>query len=128
VSELKKIVLIDDEKAIQTLAKMALEKLSGFEVVTYDSGKEAIANIVTQNPDLILLDVIMPEMEGPEVLSHLRELKELDNTPVFFVTGKNSEDEKKELLILGADDVISKPFDPMKLASLIKEKYNEFKK
>lgn len=128
MSELKKIVLIDDEKAIQTLAKMALEKLAGFEVITYDSGKEAIANIATQKPDLILLDVIMPEMEGPEVLTHLRKMNELEDTPIFFVTGKNNEEEKNELLSLGANDVIAKPFDPMKLGKVIKEKYDEVKK
>ncbi len=124
MSELKKIVMIDDEKAIQILAKMALEKVAGFEVTVFDSGAQALSEIKNVIPDLILLDVIMPEMEGPEVFVELRKIEELNKVPIFFMTGKNGEDEIKLLLATGVNDIVNKPFDPLKLGAQIKEKYD----
>lgn len=122
---LKKIVMIDDEKSIQVLAKMALEKIGGFEVIAYDSGPEAIDNILNDKPDLILLDVIMPTMDGPEVFKKLKEIDGVKDIPLFFMTGKSLDSEKDELMNLGADGIVPKPFDPMNLSKTIEAMYGE---
>lgn len=126
MKELKKILLVDDEKSIQMLAKMVLEKIGGFEVDIFSSGLEALESISENKiPDLILLDVVMPEMDGTEVIKRIKSHYLLTKTPVFFLTGKNSESEIQNLLKLGACEVISKPFDPQLLSEEIRNKFNK---
>ncbi len=116
---LKRILYVEDELDIQAIAIVSLESIGGFELQVCSSGKDALNKAVAFAPDLLLLDVMMPELDGPNTLKALWQFKELENTPVIFMTAKVQPDEVKFLLDLGALDVISKPFDPMTLAEQI---------
>jgi CheY-like chemotaxis protein len=120
MSELKRILYVEDEPDIQAVAKIALEAVGGFELKVFSSGEEALANAVSYAPDLLLLDVMMPGMDGPTTLKALKELPELANTPAIFMTAKVQPAEVAEYKALGALDVIAKPFDPMTLSENIK--------
>ena len=118
---LTKILHIEDEPDIQEVAKMALEAVGGFTVKTCGSGSEALAVAQDYNPDLFLLDVMMPEMDGPTTFLKLRELPGLENTPGVFMTAKVMESEVRRFLELGAVGVLPKPFDPMTLSEQLRE-------
>lgn len=120
MSELKRILYVEDEPDIQAVAKIALETVGGFELKVFSSGEEALANAVSYAPDLLLLDVMMPGMDGPTTLKALKELPELADTPAIFMTAKVQPAEVAEYKALGALDVIAKPFDPMTLSENIK--------
>ncbi len=119
--ELRKILYIEDEADIQTIAKIALESVGGFEVLVCGSGAEAIHQAPEFGPDLILLDVMMPGMDGPDTLEALHRLPETKDTPAVFLTAKALPSEVERYKELGALDIIAKPFDPMKLADQVKE-------
>lgn len=119
MAALKKILYVEDEADIQAIAQIALENVGGFELNICSSGQEAIENGPDFKPDLILLDVMMPGMDGPTTLEELRKLPELDSTPVMFMTAKVQPQEVAHFKSLGAIEVIAKPFDPMKLAETI---------
>lgn len=121
MTELKRILYVEDEPDIQAVAKLALEALGGFEVHICSSGKEAMESVLVFSPDLILLDVMMPGMDGPTTLKAMRELPELSQIPVVFMTAKVQPQEIQEYKRLGAIDVIPKPFDPMTLAGVVKQ-------
>lgn len=116
MNALKKILLVDDEPDIGTLGTMALESLGGYQVKTCISGQEALATVASFNPDLILLDVMMPELDGPSTLSRLRDLPAGADIPVVFFTAKTQENDLAQLRQTSALDILSKPFDPMQLA------------
>ena len=120
MSGLQRILHAEDDPSIQAVAKVALEMLGGFQVLACSSGQEALQQVVGFDPQLILLDVMMPGMDGPETLSRLRELIDLSTVPVVFMTAKVQPEEIDELRRLGAQDVIVKPFDPMQLATWIR--------
>jgi two-component system, OmpR family, response regulator len=113
---LERILYVEDDPDIQTIAMMVLETISGYQVLACSSGKDAIAVALEFNPDLILLDVMMPGMDGPETLGELRKLSGLEHTPSVFMTAKVQPQEVAGYLALGAVGVIAKPFDPMTLA------------
>ena len=117
--QLQKILYVEDEPDIQTVAAMALESLGGFELLSCNSGNEALAKAPSFAPDLILLDVMMPEMDGPALLKALRAIPELVSTPVVFMTRKVQRQEIAHYRSLGALDVIHKPFDPMTLTDQV---------
>jgi len=117
---LSKILYVEDEPDIQAVARLALEALGGFVVETASSGKQAIAAAPAFAPDLILLDVMMPGMDGPATLKALRGLPAIAKTPIVFMTAKVQPQEIAGYKSLGAVDVISKPFDPMQLAATIR--------
>ena len=121
MAELKKIMYVEDEPDIQAVAKLALEALGGFQVKICSSGQEALDSVLAFAPDLILLDVMMPGMDGPSTLKALRDLSELSKTPVIFMTAKVQPQELLQYKSLGAVDVIPKPFDPMTLADTVKK-------
>ena len=125
MSELTRILYVEDEPDIQAVAQIALESVGGFTLKTCSSGEEALDNAVDFNPDLILLDVMMPGMDGPSTLEALRKLPELANTPAVFMTAKVQPQEVEQLLSSGAVDVIAKPFDPMTLADNIRDIWNK---
>ena len=125
MSELTRILYVEDEPDIQAVAQIALESVGGFTLKTCSSGEEALENAVDFNPDLILLDVMMPGMDGPSTLEALRKLPELANTPAVFMTAKVQPQEVEQLLSGGAVDVIAKPFDPMTLADNIRDIWNK---
>jgi two-component system, OmpR family, response regulator len=113
---LHRILYVEDEADIRTVAKMALEAVGGFEVIECASGRDALAAAPTARADLILLDVMMPGMDGPDTLRALRALPETAGTPVIFMTAKVQAAEIAQFRALGALDVIAKPFDPMQVS------------
>jgi two-component system, OmpR family, response regulator len=118
---LNKILYVEDDPDIQTVAKMAMEAIGGFTVEACHSGAVAMEVAADFAPDLILLDVMMPGMDGPTTLLALRGIPGLAETPVMFMTAKVMETEVERYLELGALDVIAKPFDPMTLAERIQD-------
>jgi len=118
--KLLSILMIEDEPDIQTIAKLALESIGDFSVEVCSSGQEALDRVVGINPDLILLDVMMPGMDGPTTLKALKKIPDIVDTPVVFMTAKVQPTEVQQYKELGAVDVIPKPFDPMKLADNLK--------
>jgi CheY-like chemotaxis protein len=121
MAALNKILLVEDEPDIQTITQMALEMLGGFQVEVCSCGKDAIAAAPRYAPDLILLDVMMPGLDGPSTLKELRKIPSLARTPIVFVTAKVQRHEIEAYKTLGALDVISKPFDPMTLAANVRQ-------
>lgn len=126
-SPLTRIMHVEDEPDIQEIARMALEMVGGFTVASCDGGQDALAKVGTFRPDLILLDVMMPGMDGPTTLAELRKLPETAATPIVFMTAKVQTHEVARLKELGAADVIEKPFDPMTLADRVTTIWNEIK-
>ena len=117
--KLIRILYVEDEPYIQMVARLALETLGGFTVEVCSSGSEALEKIAGFRPQLILLDVMMPGMDGPTTLGRLRELPDFAATPVVFMTAKVQPREVEGYKQTGAVDVIPKPFDPMTLASTV---------
>jgi len=126
MAELKKILYVEDEADIRTVAEIALDSIGGFTLQICSSGEEAIQHGENFAPDLILLDVMMPGMDGPSTLAALRQIKPLANIPVMFMTGKVQPEEIAHLKSLGATDVIPKPFDPMTLASELNKLWDQY--
>ncbi|PAV47032.1 hypothetical protein CK486_15110 [Pseudomonas sp. HAR-UPW-AIA-41] len=120
MAELKRILHVEDDRSIQAVAKLALETLGGFEVLSCLSGQEALDQVQGFNPDFILLDVMMPGMDGPATLSKLRALVDIEQVPVAFMTAKVQPQEIEQYRQLGAREVIVKPFDPMTLAAQVR--------
>lgn len=112
---LQRILCVEDELDIRKVVRLSLERVGGFTVCLCASGSEALMEAPAFGPDLILLDVMMPEMDGPTTLAALRRVDGLANTPVIFMTAKAQTHEVKRYRALGAVDVIAKPFQPMKL-------------
>lgn len=121
VEKLTRVLYVEDEPDIQTVARLALEMLGGFTVEICSSGSEALEKIAAFGPQLILLDVMMPGMDGPTTLVRLRELPQFVATPAIFMTAKVQPAEVAAYKALGAADVIPKPFDPMTLAAQVSE-------
>ncbi len=117
---LTRILYVEDEPDIQAIARLALETIGGFTVEICGSGSAAVEAAPRFAPDLILLDVMMPGMDGIDTLKALREIPQTVTTPVIFMTAKVQKQEIERYKELGAVDVIPKPFDPMTLATVIK--------
>lgn len=120
MSDLRRILLVEDDPDIQIVARLALTDLAGFDLEVCSSGREALEKAPGFSPDLILLDVMMPELDGPSTLKELRRHSSLDGTPVVFMTAKAQPEEVAEYRSLGALDVIVKPFDPMELGNEVR--------
>jgi two-component system KDP operon response regulator KdpE len=112
----KTILVVDDEPQVVQLIKMNLE-LEGFHVITATNGYEAMEKAIKDMPDLVILDIMMPGIDGFEALKKIREVS---STPVIFLTVKGTELDRVRGLDLGADDYITKPFSPRELVSRIK--------
>ncbi|MCB9641040.1 MAG: response regulator [Myxococcales bacterium] len=119
-SSLERILYVEDEPDIQAIAKLALEAIGQFTVHLCNNGSIALAEAESFAPDLILLDVMMPGMDGPSTLQALRGIPSIAQTPVIFMTAKAQAHEIEQYKALGALDVITKPFDPMKLSQQIR--------
>lgn len=117
--DLKRILMVEDDPDIQTVAQFALEAVGGFNVQVCGDGKRALEQTLAFQPDLILLDVMMPGMDGPAVLKALRANSQMSGTPIIFMTAKVQPQEVAHYKELGALEVISKPFDPMLLSDMI---------
>jgi DNA-binding response OmpR family regulator len=116
---LERILYAEDDADIQQIAILALEAIGGFTVKACNDGLEALAAIENFAPQLLLLDVMMPNMDGPKALVEIRKIDAFKNTPVIFMTAKVQEEEVNKYLNIGAIGVIAKPFDPMTLAEQI---------
>ena len=123
MAELKKILYVEDEPDIQMIARVALENVGGFELLVCSSGAEAVEKASAFAPDLFLLDVMMPGMDGPSTLAELRKTPSMANTPVMFMTAKVQPQEVEFLKSLNVAEVIAKPFDPMGLAGNIRDSW-----
>lgn len=111
-----KIILVDDDRNILTSVSMALEA-EGFDVQTFNDGEQGLRGIMAESPDLVVLDIKMPRMDGMEVLTKLREKMA---TPVIFLTSKDDEVDEVIGLRMGADDYITKPFSQRLLIERIR--------
>lgn len=121
MSELRRILYVEDDPDIQSIAEMALVEVGGFEVCLAGSGTQALRLAEADHPDLIVLDVMLPDMDGPATLLGIRAIESLIDIPVVFVTAKVLASEVASYMELGAIGVIAKPFDAMKLPSQLLE-------
>jgi CheY-like chemotaxis protein len=114
-----KVLLVDDEPHIRRIGELSLKGVGKWTVVLASSGPDAIEAAAREAPDVILLDVMMPGMDGQETLSQLRTREETAKIPVIFMTAKVQKHEVDRYRDAGAAGVIPKPFDPMALPSMI---------
>lgn len=119
-SALQRLLYVDDDPDIQIIASMALVEIGGLELLMCSSGAEALTRYAGYAPQLLLLDVMMPGMDGPATLAALRRLPGWADTPAVFVTAKVRNQERQRYLDFGAVEVIPKPFDPMTLADQLR--------
>jgi DNA-binding response OmpR family regulator len=115
----RRILLIDDEVDIHRITQVGLMMEAGWELLTAQSGEEGIDMAASEQPDAILLDVMMPGRDGVATLKLLQESSQTQTIPVIFMTAKAQSADRRQLYKLGAQGVITKPFDPMTLASQI---------
>lgn len=115
----KRILIVDDEDDIREVAQMTLEMMAGWDVRTASSGAQGLSMAAADPPDAILLDVMMPEMDGPATLARLRAEPATAGVPVVFLTAKAQAAEQRRLAELGAAGVLAKPFDPSLLADQV---------
>lgn len=122
---LKRIIYIEDEVDIAEIAKIALEDIGGFTLLCCYSGREALEKAEEFEPDLFIIDVMMPDMDGSSTFREIKKIPKLANIPVIFMTAKAQQGEVKEYLDMGVLGVIAKPFDPTKLSETISKIWNE---
>lgn len=115
----RKILLVDDEDDIREVAQMSLEMTAGWEVLTAPSGAEALRLAASERPDAILLDVMMPGMDGPATARALRASADTAEIPIILLTAKVQAADRRRFDDLGVSGVLSKPFDPMELAAQV---------
>ncbi|HSB60629.1 MAG TPA: response regulator [Vicinamibacteria bacterium] len=120
-----KILIIDDEADIRRIANLALGRVGAMDVLEAPSGAEGIRKAREARPDAILLDVMMPELDGPSTLAALQDHPETAAIPVIFLTAKAMLSELERLRGLGAAGVLTKPFDPLSLASQVRATLRE---
>lgn len=113
------ILLVDDEADIREVAALSLQALGGWHVSSASGGSEAIAIARAERPDVILLDVMMPELDGPTTLGLLRADAQTRNIPVIFLTAKVQRADRHGLSLLEVSGVLTKPFDPVTLSNQI---------
>lgn len=118
---LTRILYVEDDADIQAVGELALAQVGGFTLEVCNSGQEALEKIGDFQPELILLDVMMPGIDGIETYRALEEQGHLNNTPVIFMTARVQEEDLALYRKLGVADIISKPFDPMTLSDRVRE-------
>jgi DNA-binding response OmpR family regulator len=118
---LTRILHVDDEPDIREIVRMSLAMVGGFEVEQYPSGIAAIEHAAAFDPDLIILDVMMPTLDGEETFVRLRAIESLSDKPIVFMTARASNADYEKLRALGAEDILIKPFDPMALPDQVRE-------
>jgi CheY-like chemotaxis protein len=112
----RRILIVDDEDDIREVAQVSLELVGQYEVLTASSGRDGVRSARDEQPDAILLDVMMPDMDGPATLAELLADPLTCDIPVVFLTAKTQSSERIRLSQLGAAGILTKPFDPLKLA------------
>ena len=116
-----KILLVDDDDDLRHIGRISLTQVGGFEVIEATSGIEALELARSEQPQLVLLDVMMPGMDGVTTLLKLRDDGATADIPIIFMTAKAQKREVEHYQVLGAAGVIVKPFDPMQLPAQIRE-------
>jgi len=119
-ASLSHIACVDDDPDILLVASMALETVGGLRVTPFTGPRRALEGLSVIQPDLVLLDVMMPEMDGPAFLKTMLAQKELSHMPVIFMTARVQAAEVSHYTALGAVGVVAKPFDPMTLADQVR--------
>lgn len=117
--ENKKILVVDDEEVIREIVQSCLEDLGGWNVITAQSGQEALGKVMEEKPDAIILDVMMPGMNGLKFLQLLRENPENQSIPIILLTAKLEFTNLQQIINLDLAGVIPKPFDPYELVEKI---------
>lgn len=120
----RKILYVEDDPILRTIVELGLERLGDHAVEVCEDGRSAVAAALAFVPNLVLLDVMMPEMDGPMTLEALRRQSPLRDTPVIFITAKIQPAEVQNYQKLGAAGVIAKPFDPLQLSERIQGIWN----
>jgi DNA-binding response OmpR family regulator len=121
------VLVVEDEEHIRNVLEYNL-RLDGFEVYLASDGPSALETIRQMRPDVVLLDWMMPGMDGLEVLAQLKADEQTRDIPVFMLTAKGMLSEVQRAMEAGADDYITKPFDPIRLGKIIKKKLSEYAK
>lgn len=116
----QKILVVDDDELVVLAIRELLTPL-GFSVTTCSSGPEAIEKVVADRYDLVILDVIMPEMDGFEVCQRIRQIDSYTETPIMMLTAKSGEEDRHRGMEAGANLYLSKPISPKRLIALVKE-------
>ena len=114
-----RILIIDDEEDIREVAALSLETVAGWDVVMASSGAQGLARAIEYQPEAILLDVMMPGMDGPTTFRELRKNPVTALIPVLLLTAKVQASDQRRFADLGVDAVLFKPFDPMTLSTQI---------
>jgi CheY-like chemotaxis protein len=114
-----KILIIDDEEDIREVAALSLETVAGWTVVTANSGAQGLARAIEHQPDAILLDVMMPGMDGPTTFRELRKNPATASIPVLLLTAKVQASDQRRFADLGVQAILFKPFDPLTLSQQI---------
>jgi CheY-like chemotaxis protein len=114
-----KILIIDDEEDIREVAALSLETVAGWTVITANSGAQGLARAIEHQPDAILLDVMMPSMDGPTTFRELRKNPVTASIPVLLLTAKVQASDQRRFADLGVQAILFKPFDPLTLAQQI---------
>jgi len=125
MTELKNILYVEDDPDIQAIAQLALETVGDFRIKICSSGAEALEAVKYFEPQILLLDVMMPDMDGPSTLAKLRKIAALADVPAIYLTAKIQTHEVGQYNEAGVLDIIGKPFDPMTLAKQITEIWNQ---
>jgi CheY-like chemotaxis protein len=115
----KKILIVDDEEDVRAIATLGLEMSTGWNIFAAQSGEEALSQAATHQPDVILLDMMMPDMDGRTTLQRLKTNPNTDNIPVILVTAKVQQSDRKSFADLQVAAIFSKPFRPLQLAEQI---------
>ena len=118
---MRRVLIIDDEDDIREVASLSLEATAGWTIYTASSGQAGIEEAIRQKPDAILMDVMMPEMDGPTTFRQMQLTPELTGTPVVLLTAKVQGVDQRRFAGLGVAGVLFKPFDPLALAAQISE-------
>jgi two-component system alkaline phosphatase synthesis response regulator PhoP len=116
---IRRILIVDDEDDIREVAQVSLELLGPYEVLTASGGRDGVDSARLRQPDAILLDVMMPDLDGPATLAELRADPATRDIPVLFLTAKTQSAEHTRLAMLGVAGILTKPFDPLKLAAQV---------
>ena len=116
----KRILVVDDDDGIREVIQICLEAIAGWQVIAAASGQEALTKAQEQQPDAILLDVMMPKMDGLNTFEKLQISDRTKDIPTIFLTAKVKMSEQKKLKVLGVAGVIVKPFEPYSLVTQIK--------
>lgn len=114
-----RMLLVDDDPEIRHLARIALERAGGHEVECAGTGEEALAAAAARRPDAVLLDVLLPDADGVDLLARLRGIEGMEEVPVVFLTGKSAAADRDRIASTDARGVVAKPFDPLSLAGEI---------